>query len=76
MLYLVLILIGFILGGLMFSSITLYFCNKSQKKTLEKVGKWVYNSAPKFIGKVEGGDYYKLSTSFLIEYQEYIDKIV
>lgn len=69
------IIIGFILGGLVFTPLTLHLCSKSQKKTFEKVGNWIYNFAPKFITKVEGEDYYKFSTNFLIKYQEYINDL-
>lgn len=66
---------GFILGGLVFIPITFHLYSKSQKKTLEKVCDWVYNVGPKFIGKVDDGDYYKFSTDFLTEYKNYIDKL-
>lgn len=52
-----------------------YFTYKYYKQNLEKIGNWVYNFGPRFIGKVDDGYYYKFSTDFLIEYKNYIDNL-
>lgn len=52
-----------------------YFTYKYYKQNLEKIGNQVYNFGPRFIGKVDEGDYYKFSTDFLIEYKNYIDNL-
>lgn len=52
-----------------------YVTYKYYKQNLEKIGNWVYNFGPKFITKVNDGDYYKFSTQFLTEYKNYIDNL-
>lgn len=40
------------------------------RKEIEKIGKWVYNVAPRYIIEVEGG-YYKFTADFLDKYKEF-----
>lgn len=72
---LIVLLIGVEIGLLIGSVIVLTICDRIQKKTLKQVGRWVYNFGPKFISKVEDGDYYKFSTQFLDEYDEYVNNL-
>ena len=69
------LIIGIAVGLLVGSTTILTIWNIVQKKILKKVGSWVYNFGPKFITKVDDGDYYKFSTQFLDEYDKYINTL-